>query len=214
MTCFRQGGIMELLAQIRNALSADSVRRASVFVGADENRTRRAIGQLVPAVMAASINLVSTDDGAFSFQCMLQEGRHVDVLMGELPSLLNSRDSARSLLSVGERAIDRLMGKQSVAIAHAIAEECGITEPAAAELMQLVSLAMLGLLGRMISEDQITRRGVIDIIRNQRGMTARALPPEVAKVIELYENPRDEMEEVLAASGWSLRKLRVFRLFT
>ncbi|MCZ2152023.1 MAG: DUF937 domain-containing protein [Bryobacterales bacterium] len=205
---------MELLAQIRNALSADSVRRASDFIGADESRTRRAIGQLIPTIMAASINLVSTDEGAFSFQCMLQEGRHVNLLMGELPSLLTNRGSARSLLSVGERAIDRLMGNQAAAVAHAIAEECGITESAAAELMQLVSLAMLGLFGGMIGEDQITKRGVIDAIRNQRRVTARALPPEVAKVIELFENPPQEMEEVLSASGWSLRKLRLFRLFT
>jgi hypothetical protein len=205
---------MELLAQVRNALSSDSVRRASDFIGADEGRTRRAIGQLVPTIMAASINFVSTEEGAFSFQCMLQEGRHVNLLMGELPSLLSNRNSARALLCVGERAIDRLIGNQTLAVAHAVAEECDISESAVIDLMQLVSLAMLGLLGKMIAEDQITKRGVIDAIRNQRRVTARALPPEVAKVIELFENPPEDMEEVLGASGWSLRKLRLFRLFT
>lgn len=206
--------MMELLAQIRNALPADSVRRASDFTGADEGRTRRAIGQLVPTIMAASINLVSTEEGAFSFQCMLQEGPHVNLLMGELPSLLSNRTSSRALLCVGERAIDRLIGSQTSAVARAIAEECDITESAAVDLMQLVSLAMLGLLGRMIAEDQITKRGVIDAIRNQRRVTARALPPEVAKVIEMFENPPEQMEEVVGASGWSLRKLRLFRLFS
>ncbi|HUQ95293.1 MAG TPA: DUF937 domain-containing protein [Bryobacteraceae bacterium] len=203
---------MELFGQIRGALNGDVLHRASLYLAEEEGKVRRAVSQLIPTFMAASINYVSTGTGAYSFLCMLQEGRHVGGMLGELAALLSNPHSAKGVLSMGERASEKIFHGQMPAVVHTVAEECFLHEGSVAALLHLVAMTMLGVLGREVASRKMESRDVVELVLDQRRVTARALPPEIAKIIELYQNPGDG-RNAIGSTTWTLKKLKLFRLF-
>jgi hypothetical protein len=180
---------MELLPAVRNSFTSAAVTRAAAHLGEAEGPVRRGLDQAIPSVLAAILHCISDTAGANRFIQVLGDSHHHDHLLTDLPAILSSRHSATAMLALGERTTRSLFGTLAQPVAQAIAEECEIQMHSAWDLLRLTALVTLEHIGREARRSQFTQQQLLDALGKQRGVAARALPPEVAKHITLYENP-------------------------
>jgi len=205
---------MDLLRAISDALNPDIVRRTSDFLGEHDRNTWTAIEQIIPAVVAAAVSSVSTIGGAEQFELLMERGRHEGRLLAEMSGLLSNRISAFSLLSFGERAVEKLLGEKAPLVAQAVAEESGITRDSAIELLNLTALVLIEIVGRERAAARFTPIDVPQLLLAQRRHAARALPAEVARHIDLYENPAFDGSPLGFSDRLNVLMLKLQRLFS
>lgn len=203
---------MNLLNAIANTLSPGVVYRASLLLREHERNTWMAIEQFIPTVLAAAINFTHTEEGAAEFLGMLDSGHLEGRILNELESLLSNRIAAFAMLSIGERSAAMLIGEPMEAVVNAVASEIEMDEDAARELLALTTVVFLELLGRERAAKRLISYDPIVLLHYHRKKTARALPAEVARYIEMYENPSEREVTPLPVrfAGFSLRFLKLF----
>jgi hypothetical protein len=205
---------MDLLREISDALNPEVVRRTSDFLGEHDRNAWTAIEQIIPTVTAAAVHLVSTLGGAQQFELLIERGRHEGKLLNEMSNLLSNRISAFSLLSFGERVIEKILGDKAALAAEAIAEESGIARDSAIELLNLTALVLIEILGRERASARFTPADIPQLLLAQRKNVARALPAEVGRYIDLYENPSFDGSPVTLGDRLNLLMLKLQRLFS
>lgn len=205
---------MDLLRAISGALNPDIVRRTSDFLGEHDRNTWTAIEQIIPTVVAAAVSFASTIGGAQQLELLIERGRHEGRLLEEMSGLLSNRISAFSLLSFGERAIEKLLDEKAVPVAQVIAEESGIARDSAIELLNLTALVLIEILGRERASARFTPIDIPQLLLAQRRHAARALPAEVARHIELYENPAFDGSPLNLTDRIGVLMLKLQRLFS
>lgn len=202
---------MNLLTAIADTLSPRVVYRASMLLREHERNTWMAIEQFIPTVLAAAIQYTHTEDGAADFLAMLDSGHLEGKIINELEGLLSNRIAAFAMLNIGERAAAKLMGDQMEPVILAVAGEIQIDESATREILALTTVVFLELLGRERAAKRLISYDPIVLLHHHRRKTARALPAEVARYIELYENPTEPETRPLPVrfAGLSLRFLKL-----
>jgi hypothetical protein len=203
---------MNLMTAIADTLSPRVVYRASILLREHERNTWMAIEQFIPTVLAAAIQFTHTEEGAAEFLNMLDSGHLEGKILNELEGLLSNRIAAFAMLSIGERAAAKLIGDPMDAVVGAVASELQIDESAARETLALTTVVFLELLGRERAAKRLISYDPIVLLHHHRRKTARALPAEVARYIELYENPTQEDTRPMPVrfAGFSMRFLRIF----
>lgn len=204
---------MELLPAVRNAFSYAAVARAASHLGEAEGPVRRGIDQAIPSVLAAILQRISDPAGSDLFVKALADSHHHGHLLCDLPAILSSRHSASAMFSLGERSTRALFGDVAQPVANAIAEECSLQRESAWDLLRLTALVTLEQISQQARREHLTQPQLIDALNKQRGVAARALPPEVAKHITFYENPEPVPAQPEAAPERRPRRLLPFKLF-
>ncbi|MBS1823881.1 MAG: DUF937 domain-containing protein [Acidobacteria bacterium] len=202
---------MNLLTAIADTLSPRVVYRASMLLREHERNTWMAIEQFIPTVLAAAIQFTHTEEGAAAFLAMLDSGHLEGKIISELEGLLSNRIAAFAMLNIGERAAAKLMGDQMEPVILAVAGEIQIDESATREILALTTVVFLELLGRERAAKRLISYDPIVLLHHHRRKTARALPAEVARYIELYENPTEPETRPMPVrfAGLSLRFLKL-----
>ena len=205
---------MELLPAVRNSFSYAAVARAASHLGEAEGPVRRGLDQAIPSVLAAILQRISDPAGSDLFLKALTDSHHHGHLLCDLPAILSSRHSASAMLALGERSTRALFGDAAQPVANAIAEECGLQPESAWDLLRLTALVTLEQISQQARREQLTQPQLLQVLNRQRGVAARALPPEVAKHITLYENPEvGEAPVEPATPERRPRRLLPFKLF-
>lgn len=203
---------MNLLTAIADTLSPRVVYRASILLREHERHTWMAIEQFIPTILAAAIQYTHTEEGAADFLSMLDSSHLDGKIINELEGLLSNRIAAFAMLNIGERAAAQLIGDPVDAVVAAVAAEIEIDESAAHEILALTTVVFLELLGRERAAKRLISYDPIVLLHHHRRKTARALPAEVARYIELYDNPEEQETRPMPVrfAGFSLRFLRLF----
>lgn len=203
---------MNLLTAIADTLSPRVVYRASILLREHERNTWMAIEQFIPTVLAAAIQYTHTEDGAADFLALLDSGHLEGKIINELEGLLSNRIAAFAMLNIGERAASKLIGDPVDAVVNAVAGEIQLDESAAREVLALTTVVFLELLGRERAAKRLIAYDPIVLLHHHRRKTSRALPAEVARYIDLYDNPAEQETRPMPVrfAGFSLRFLRLF----
>ncbi|MBL8179822.1 MAG: DUF937 domain-containing protein [Bryobacterales bacterium] len=203
---------MNLLSAIADTLSPGVVYRASLLLREHERNTWMAIEQFIPTVLASAIHYTHTQEGAADFLRMLDSGHLEGKIINELESLLSNRIAAFAMLNIGERAAARLIGDPIEVVIQAVAGEIQIEDSAAREILALTTVVFLELLGRERAAKRLISYDPIVLLHHHRRKTARALPAEVARYIDLYDNPAEQETRPMPVrfAGLSLRFLKLF----
>ncbi|MBI3721864.1 MAG: DUF937 domain-containing protein [Fimbriimonas ginsengisoli] len=209
---------MEILALVRNAFPTAAVRRTATFLGEEEAKVRRGLQEAVPAVLAALINRTSsegviTEAGPAFVKRLLTRGSHDGGLLTEIANILSNVRSAQAIVSLGERAVEGIFASDADAVRKAVAEDCGMSSDSTAHLMSLTALVTLEVLAHETAVRQLTPETLLAQLHAQRRTIARALPAEVARFVEFYEQPSLEGQAAAPEETPVQRfKLKVMRL--
>ena len=169
--------------------------------------------ELLPAVLAAILHRINDPAGSDLFLKALADSHHHGHLLSDLPAILSSRHSASAMFALGERVTRGLLGDVAPLVANAIAEECSLQRESAWDLLRLTALVTLEQIGQQARREKLTQPQLLQALNRQRGVAARALPPEVAKHITLYENPEVPEAAHAPVAERRPRRLLPFKLF-
>lgn len=182
---------MDLLQSISSTLDQRVLRRAGSLFGESEHKLRSASQQLIPAVVAAAINLTGSPEGSDRLFSLIQTGRHNGKMLSELESQLTSKHCAAALLSFGEQTCKYLLQEEQFqAIQHVVHDELQLNQEITKQLLSLISFVLLEQMGKVWRTPRLHPFDLIAWLQDHRRATARVLPAEIARYVELYENPR------------------------
>ncbi len=163
-----------LVDAAKGLFTNDLIGKASSFLGESENGVSKAIGGIVPTVLSGLINKADTHDGANKVAQLAGE-QYRSGLLDNLGSVFSGGGS--SLLNTGTGLLSSLFGNKGDTISSLISGFSGIKSSSATSLLSLAAPAILGLLGRHASSNNLSAGGLASLLSSQKNAVAAATPP-------------------------------------
>jgi hypothetical protein len=170
---------MNLVALIEQWLGSNEVAtRLGSLVGLSPESTRTAIRAAVPAILAALVGLVQRPGGRDQLAAAV---RNQDPgVLDNLNAMLGG-GRQNSLIESGSGLLASLFGENKVgALSGAIGRFAGLNQGSATSLLTALAPVVLGALGREQRAQGLDAQGVADLLNDQKGNIAQALPPGLA----------------------------------
>ncbi len=159
-----------LIDSVKGLFGNDIIGRAASLFGENESNVQKAVGGIVPTVLAGVLNKAGSGDinGILN---MAKEAAGSGVL-GNLGGLLGGG----SLLNRGADFLRGLFGDKAGNVASAVSGFAGIKESSANSLLSLAAPAALGVLGRHATENNLNAGGLLSFLNSQKDAVLNALP--------------------------------------
>lgn len=204
---------MDLLVAVRNSFTPAALQRAAAHFGEAEGGVSRAIDQAIPTVAAGVLQSIADPASAGRILRLIADSHHHGRVLSDMPAILSSRNAAAAILTIGDRTAGVLFGGLLGPLAQAIAEESEVSKDCAADVLRLTCLVSFEVIAREAAAAQLTREAAIEALSKQRRVVARALPPEVAKLIHLYDSPGVPDQPIALRAEKRKPRLLPFKLF-
>ena len=190
-----------LLKLLENEFSDDAIAKIASFVGETPAHTQAAIGQAVPATVAALAQKSQTTQGAADLYGTLQRSGF-DGTFGSLGTLLKAGAGGSDLVKTGGPLASNIFGAQRTGVTDAIAAATGIRAQSAGSLLAIAVPVVLNLVGReAATAGGFNAASVATLLGGQWGFLQHVLPAGLASVlgwtrvaepVRAYETPRAE----------------------
>jgi hypothetical protein len=170
---------MNLVALIEQWLGSNEVAtRLGSLIGLSPESTRTAIRAAVPAILAALVGLVQRPGGRDQVAAAV---RNQDPgVLDNLNAMLGG-GRQNSLIESGSGLLASLFGENKVgALSGAIGRFAGLNQGSATSLLAALAPVVLGALGREQRAQGLDAQGVADLLNDQKGNIAQALPTGLA----------------------------------
>jgi outer membrane protein OmpA-like peptidoglycan-associated protein len=161
-----------LIDAAKSLMSNDLVNRASSLLGETHANTQQAMNGIIPAVFAGVLNKAGSGD-AQGVMNLAKEAAGSGAL-GNLGGIMSG--GASTLVSRGSDMLRSLFGDRSGNVVSAIANSSGIKESSATTLMGMATPAVLGVLGKHITDNNLSTGGLLSFLNNQKDHVLGALP--------------------------------------
>ena len=161
-----------LIDSAKSLFTKEIVNRASVYLGESESGVAKAISAILPAVLGGLANKAADSDGAHTVNRLAQESH----ASGILNTLGGSAINDSGLLQKGAGLLQSLFPGKSDGINGLIANFSGIRSSSASTLMNLVTPAVLGLIGRHAHTNNLGAPGIAALLKSQKDDIEDALP--------------------------------------
>jgi OmpA-OmpF porin, OOP family len=137
---------VDLLSQITNQFSGDSLNQVASVIGETPAKTQTALGSLAPAILGTLASKASSTEGANNIIDLIRRNNltSVDVVDIARPG------AATNLANTGRSLVDVLFGGNINSIADWIASNVSINRASVTSLASLAVPAILGLIGRRL----------------------------------------------------------------
>ncbi len=166
-----------LLDMAKSYFSNELISKASSHLGESESGITKAISAAIPSLIGTIADKASSsNDGASSILKMANEQNESGIL-GSLGGFLNS-DSNSGLLSKGSGIINSLFGNggQSNMLTTLISNFAGVKGSSVGTLLSMAAPALLGMIGKHSSENNITAGGLGSLLSTQKEAAMKMLP--------------------------------------
>lgn len=159
-----------LIDSVKGLFGNDLIGRAASLFGENESNVQKAVGGIVPSVLAGVLNKAGSGD----VQGILNMARDAagSGILGNLGGLLGGG----SLLGKGADFLKGLFGDKTGNVAGAISNFAGIKESSASSLLSLAAPAALGVLGKHAADSNLSAGGLLSFLNSQKDSILNALP--------------------------------------
>jgi len=161
-----------LIDAAKSLMSSDIVNRASSLLGETHANTQQAMNGIIPTVFAGVLNKAGSGDAQGVIN-LAKEAAGSGVL-GNLGGIMSG--GASTLVSRGGDMLRSLFGDRSGNVVSAIANSSGIKESSATTLMGMATPAVMGVLGKHITDNNLSTGGLLSFLNNQKDHILGALP--------------------------------------
>lgn len=174
---------LNLVQQVKDLFSGDVVNQASSQLGESPSSISAAIAGIVPAIFTGLINKMDQTAGAdVVANLATNASKEGDGVMNDISNLLGGSGSGSSIIS-------SIFGGAGNGISGAIANFAGIKPGSASSLMQLAGTAILGFLGKHMSNNKMDANGLSNLLGSQRQNVAATMPAGLNLSPMLGESP-------------------------
>jgi hypothetical protein len=196
-----------LIAVLEQLLGSNEVlSRIGSLIGLSPERSRSAIGAVVPAILAALVSLVQKPGGRDQLAAAV---RNQDPgVLDNLSAMLGS-GRQNSLIDSGSSLLTSLLGDSKVgALSGAIAKFAGLNQGSATSLLGALAPVVLGALGREQRAQGLDAQGLAGLLNDQKGSIAQALPAGLASELGstgLLDGIADRLGEGMSTTARAAR---------
>jgi hypothetical protein len=196
-----------LIAVLEQLLGSNEVlSRIGSLIGLSPERSRSAIGAVVPAILAALVSLVQKPGGRDQLAAAV---RNQDPgVLDNLSAMLGS-GRQNSLIDSGSSLLTSLLGDSKVgALSGAIAKFAGLNQGSATSLLGALAPVVLGALGREQRTQGLDAQGLAGLLNDQKGSIAQALPAGLASELGstgLLDGIADRLGEGMSTTARAAR---------
>ncbi|HEX6999168.1 MAG TPA: DUF937 domain-containing protein [Gammaproteobacteria bacterium] len=172
---------INIIELVKDQIDDGFLDTAASVTGLDATRARSAVGGAIPAVLAGLVSATSKPSGRNALAAALQD--QDPELLDKLSSM-RSGESRQSLIGSGLQSMTSLLGEGQLGrLASSLGGFAGIGQTGAKSLVGLVAPAVLGVIGREQKTRGLDINGVTDLLGQQRGNIASALPAGLASAL-------------------------------
>jgi OmpA-OmpF porin, OOP family len=162
-----------LMDAAKGLFTNEMVSKASSYLGESENGVVKAISGILPSVLGGLVSKTSDNEGAGAVAQMAQES-HTSGVAGNLDSFLGN--DGGGLLNKGAGMLSGLFGGKLDGITGLLSNFAGVKSSSVASLMSMAAPAVLGMIGKHASDNNMGAGGIASLLSSQKDNIAAAMP--------------------------------------
>jgi outer membrane protein OmpA-like peptidoglycan-associated protein len=162
-----------LIDAAKSLFTPDMVAKAGSYLGESENGVAKAISGILPSVLGGLVTKASDNDGAGTVAQMAQES-HSSGILGSLEGLFGNDNDG--MLNKGAGMLSGLFGGKLDGLTGLISNFAGIKSSSASSLMSMAAPAVLGMIGKHASTNNMGASGIASLLSSQKDNIAAAMP--------------------------------------
>jgi OmpA-OmpF porin, OOP family len=174
----------DLLSMTNGYITNNILQQAASYVGETPGNAGKAIGAIVPTILAALQGFASGGDGPSRLAGLLDRGGHDGSVLGRLPALFGGGAETQAALASGQAALGSVLGDKTGQVANQIANTSGIRATSATSLLALIMPIVLGMLGQRRTAQGLNAAGLANLVSGQTGL-ARLVPAGIGTFLGL-----------------------------
>src|ERR1700744_690660 len=173
-----------LIDSVKGLFGNEFLSKASSMLGESEGGLQRAMGGIIPSVLAGVLNKAGSGD-AGGILNMAKDAAGSGILgslgnLGGLSGLLGGAGGliagSNSLLGKGADMLKGLFGDKTASVTSTIANYSGVKESSAQSLMSMAAPAALGVIGKQAQESNMGTSGLMPFLNDQKDHIMNAVP--------------------------------------
>lgn len=174
---------VNIINLLKDYITPEVISKASTFVGESETGTSKAVGSIIPTVLAGLLNKSQSDDGLSTITNLLSTGNHTGSILNNVLNMFNGGEQTDSIIKSGASAINSIFGEnKSNDIAALVANQSGVQAGGAGKLLNLITPIVLGLIGKQTNGD---KNKLSSLLADQKDFIAAAAPSGLAGILGL-----------------------------
>ena len=174
---------IDLVDLVKGYLTPDVIQKASGYVGESSGATQKALGGIVPTLVAALMSTASTNDGARKLARTLDSGKFDGSVLNSVTSLFSGGMTTQSTLGSGKSILDSLFDSKLGSIGDLIARFAGIRTESATSLLALAAPLVMHVLSQQRASVGSDASSLASLLGSQRSLLTGLLPAGVASVL-------------------------------
>ncbi len=152
--------VPDLLNQITNQFSGDSLNQIASVIGENSSKTQSALGILVPAVLSSLASKATTTEGANDILDLIRRNNLTSVSVEDI----NRPGGVTNLTNIGRSVVDSLFGTKVNSIIDWIASNVGINRVSVTSLASIAVPAILGLIARRLGSGGLNASSLSNLL--------------------------------------------------
>ncbi len=173
----------DLVELVKGYLTPDVIQRAASQTGESSGATQKALGGIVPTLVAALANMGSTPDGAQQVARMLDAGKYDGSGLKNVTSLFGGGVATQGALGAGKGILDSLFGPKVGGVIDSIAHMAGVRTDSAGSLLALVAPLVMHVLGQQRATIGSSSASLASLLGEQRSMLAGLVPTGLSSLL-------------------------------
>jgi outer membrane protein OmpA-like peptidoglycan-associated protein len=162
-----------LIDSAKGLFTNEMVSKASSYLGESESGVAKAISGILPSVLGGLVNKASDNDGAGVVASMAQES-HSSGILGNLEGVLGN--DGGGMLNKGAGLLSSLFGGKLDGLSGLISSFSGLKSSSVSSLMSMAAPAVLGMIGKHASNNNLGASGIASLLNSQKDNIAAAMP--------------------------------------
>ena len=174
---------IDLMDLVKGYLTPDVSQRAAGSIGESKSATQKALGGIVPTLVAGLANTASTSYGTQQLMRTLDAGKFDGSALGNVASLFSGGATTQNTVSAGRGILDSLFGGKVANISDVIARFAGIRPESASSLLAMVAPLALHVLGKQRASVGSSPAALTSLLGEQKNFLSGLLPAGLGSIL-------------------------------
>ncbi len=176
---------MNLVEMLKEYLTPDVIAKLASFTDESPQTTTKAMGGIVPAVLAGLIGLASRGGGGQQLVGMLDAGRYDGSALDDLGALLDGGSATQAAVSAGRQLSSTVFGNAHGSVVDVVTKTFGLKKESAGSLLALAVPFVMNFIGKLRGQQGLTSDGLARVLGDQRQFLVGIVPPGLASIAGL-----------------------------
>lgn len=181
---------MDLVTTIKDTISDIAIENLAGYLGEDINGTRLGLDLGIGTFLAGVIKFASTDKTGRSLLGILNDGGHTGDILNNFEIFSGKPEKARLLETIGGNIVNHFLQDKSDSLADKMAGQADIKISSASALLNLSAPLVLGFLGKMVREKNMSAHDLKAYLGDATGEVSSVLPSSLLLALNLPKYSR------------------------